>query len=299
MPSGGNNNKRSHHSPTTTGATSSGNGSSTTCTSTQGTKKMKPNDTRVTTTATTPSGSSSNGHGSSTSSNSSLVRSKWRQNDTMVTPAAPTNQRSTKSLASRTKSTTTTNNNNTIADIVFNAPDSAFYVPEEVRSIKTTSVAPAHSSNEESSIPSTVMAHLNQMAILQPTNQNIKVAEEFPKAVSDDEKSSVLKVFFYHFFPEVKFINKETDLAWDYGSDSFCQFFISKCNVPLDVDKKEWWMRASKLIAGTLSQTRNDRNTAVKNAFIGKYIAQVQCDCAEYLTSYLIWCDNPLSLLQT
>ena len=72
------------------------------------------------------------------------------------------------------------------------------------------------------------------------------------------------------FFPEVKFADKEIALSWDENKLSFCQYFLTKCNVPLDVNRKEWRYKARKRITYMLSQTRNNRNTAMKNSFIGK-----------------------------
>jgi len=72
------------------------------------------------------------------------------------------------------------------------------------------------------------------------------------------------------FFPEVKFVARDDDLAWDDDKASFCQFFIDSCKVPAEIDLKEWWKLARTAIMHAMSQTRNDRNTAVKNAFLGK-----------------------------
>jgi hypothetical protein len=70
-------------------------------------------------------------------------------------------------------------------------------------------------------------------------------------------------------FPEVKFVDRERDLAWDDDTNSYCQFVISKCNLPEDEDRKEWWSSAKKVVSFTLSQLRNDRNTAIRFAFSG------------------------------
>jgi len=95
--------------------------------------------------------------------------------------------------------------------------------------------------------------------------------------VSNMDKTVIQLVVTDEFFPEVKFVDKEDDLAWDESKDSFCQFFISKCHVPADVNKKDWWKSTKKIILFTMSQTRNDRTTAVKNAFVGKYNLLSEC----------------------
>jgi len=92
-----------------------------------------------------------------------------------------------------------------------------------------------------------------------------------PKEVSPVDKTVINMVVTDHFFPEVKFAIKDSDLGWDEDPDSFCQFFLAKCHVPVYVDRKDWWIQARKTVTFTLSQTRNDRNTAVKNAFVGTY----------------------------
>ena len=101
--------------------------------------------------------------------------------------------------------------------------------------------------------------------------RSVKLGSTGGVVVSVD-KSVVTEVVTDHFFPEVKFVNRDIELAWDESQHSFCQFFIQHCNVPLAWNHKDWWNQAKKLVAFLVSQTRNDRNTAVKNAFVGKSI---------------------------
>ena len=84
-------------------------------------------------------------------------------------------------------------------------------------------------------------------------------------------KSSISYVVTDKFFPQVKFVNKQVQMAWNTDPNSFCQFFISKLHVPVEIDQRTWWSSASKIICSVLCQTRNDRTTAVKYAFVGKY----------------------------
>jgi len=86
------------------------------------------------------------------------------------------------------------------------------------------------------------------------------------------ERSVVQEIAAGKFFSEVKFVVRDLDLQWDEDRNSFCQYFYRECHVATVSVKesKDWWAFASKIITFTLSQTRNDRNTAMKNAFVGK-----------------------------
>ena len=206
---------------------------------------------------------------STTTSTSTLVNTKRPK--TNVTSRAPTTsaqsqkQKGSTTCTSRTAKppTTTrdTTNEDSIADRVMNDPPAPLepnpsILPEDLRSTATRSSP----SPGDRSIPTTVVAH------------EVQELQHQQNEVSLMEKAVVQHVVTEQFFPEVKFVDKDTDLAWEVGAESFCQFFISKCNVPLNVDRREWWMRTRKLVAFTMTQTRNDRNTAVRNAFVGKYI---------------------------
>ena len=72
------------------------------------------------------------------------------------------------------------------------------------------------------------------------------------------------------FFPKVKFVNRDLELDWSNDPNTFCQHFIRECNVPEDINQQEWWMKARKHVMTLMSQTRNDRSTATRFAFLGE-----------------------------
>jgi len=134
---------------------------------------------------------------------------------------------------------------------------------KEVASPPTaTSQKQSESTNiEDSTIPSAINYSPNHFPLPQTGIQ------------TDDmlSKSSISYVVTDKFFPQVKFVNKQVQMAWNTDPNSFCQFFISKLHVPVEIDQRTWWSSASKIICSVLCQTRNDRTTAVKYAFVGKY----------------------------
>lgn len=203
----------------------------------------------------------------STASNISVTDSKQHGSNSNNKKIKTEDTRSSSNASSNNKGTElaitmTTNAKPTLAEMFFNGLPSS-RIPETNSTATTSHI----DTKEDNSIPTTVVA-CNQ-------KQNIKYesnASEFSshKDVSSMDKTVVTMVVLDQFFPQVKFADKDFALAWDDNTDSFCQFFISKCNVPVDVDRKEWWLRTRKVITFTMSQTRNDRNTAVKHAFLGK-----------------------------
>ena len=146
-------------------------------------------------------------------------------------------------------------------------------VPAEVRSSNTrtpsTNIAEVNSYNQ---VPHTVVAGPQKVIPKLGWNTTLDFSSltATTREVSTFDKESVISIVVERFFPEVKFLHRDTQLAWDESEDSFCQFFIRECHVPLDVNRREWWFSTRKIVLFTLSQTRNDRNTAVKNAFVGK-----------------------------
>jgi hypothetical protein len=71
-------------------------------------------------------------------------------------------------------------------------------------------------------------------------------------------------------FPKVKFVDRDTDLAYTEDEKSICQFVITRCNLHTDIIMPEWWKQVQKYIAQTINRLRNDRNTAMKWAVLGK-----------------------------
>ena len=166
--------------------------------------------------------------------------------------------------------------NKSIADVVFPTnggvpPETNSILTTEVRSTTTLSHFESKEDNNRS-IPRTVVAcdtaqarNGNKYGVCNPSEFRSH------REVRSMDKTVVQMVVTDQFFPEVKFADKDFELAWDDGPQSFCQYFISMCKVPVDIDRKEWWHRTRRIVAFTMCQTRNDRTTAVKNAFVGKY----------------------------
>lgn len=153
-----------------------------------------------------------------------------------------------------------------IADSLFVGSGPKLMPLEETRS--TASISQTEIKEEDNSIPGTVVACDETQNVKYESNASELSSQKGEKSL---EKTVVNVVIAEYFFPEVKFADKDFALAWDDDKESFCQFFITKCNVPNDVDKKVWWKTTKKWITSTMSQTRNDRNTAVKNTFLGNY----------------------------
>ena len=227
--------------------------------------------------ATSGPASGSIGHGSSsTTMNSNSTNNK-------------------KSKTSDTRSTPTTTPRKSIMDKVFThsaplppADNSSTITPIEVRSTAATIMSHMESRPVDYNIPKTVVAcdPKTNVKYGQPPHTSAPFSRQSPREAKSMDKTVLTMVVTDQFFPEVKFADKEFDLAWDEDMESFCQFFLLKCNVPVDVDRKDWWLKTRKTVMYIMCQTRNDRNTAVKNAFVGKYNGCAsESDCVKNLTT--------------
>ena len=89
-------------------------------------------------------------------------------------------------------------------------------------------------------------------------------------------------------FPRCKFIlNKVSELKFDWDKKSICHFVIKGLHVPHDDNIQEWWRQASKWVGLAITRVRNDRNTALKWAFFGKWWmdSQMRANFNDTLTS--------------
>ena len=84
------------------------------------------------------------------------------------------------------------------------------------------------------------------------------------------EKTTVNLVVTAEIFPKVKFVDRDRDLGFTENPKSICQFVIARCNLHADIIKPEWWKQVQKYVAQTINRLRNDRNTAMKWAVLGK-----------------------------
>ena len=96
---------------------------------------------------------------------------------------------------------------------------------------------------------------------------------------STADKTTVNLVVTEQVFPKVKFVDKDIDLVFSIEKKSICQFVIRLCNLHDDVSLPHWWKPAQKYVSQTINRLRNDRNTAMKWAMLGKLnIGEVICD---------------------
>ena len=85
------------------------------------------------------------------------------------------------------------------------------------------------------------------------------------------DKTTVAGVVADKLFQRAKFVDRHNDLMYDEKEGSICKFVTSNCNLKPDINKSEWWKQASKWIPANISRLRNDKSTAMKWAFLGKY----------------------------
>ena len=264
-------------------------------------KRSLPSSSSSTTTSTSTLGPKrSKLSGSTTSRAPTTTTYSQQQYRTSTTLAATA--KSTSNVAATAKLTnlaataklTTCSNAPSIDEMVFNEkphPAVRNVLPDDVRSTATRSSHLGGPSQGDNSIPTTVVAHEDEEHHQRLMLYGSMNASDFERGeVSAMDKAVVQHVVTEQFFPEVKFFDKDTDLAWEEGPHSFCQFFITKCKVPLDVDRKEWWLRTKKLVAYTMTQTRNDRTTAVKNAFVGKSMEMLIVLSFGFAHNHLVGC---------
>ena len=90
------------------------------------------------------------------------------------------------------------------------------------------------------------------------------------QAESMVDRTTVNLVVTAEVFPKVKFVDRDTDLAFTENKKSICQFVISRCNLHADINIATWWKHVQKYVAQTINRLRNDRNTAMKWAVLGK-----------------------------
>ena len=88
--------------------------------------------------------------------------------------------------------------------------------------------------------------------------------------ISTGDQTTVNLVITDTVFPRVKFVGRDTDLVFTTETRSICQFVIGQCNVHADISPADWWRHTQKYISQTFNRLRNDRNTAMKWAMLGK-----------------------------
>ena len=117
-----------------------------------------------------------------------------------------------------------------------------------------------------------------------PSNVWCLSYDEKPKA---GDQTTVNAVVTAKVFPKVKFVDKDTELMYSTDKKSISQFIIKECNLQPEVKEAQWWLSVHKYVGQTISRLRNDRNTAVKWAMLGKLQrSKYACKCfgCTYLT---------------
>jgi hypothetical protein len=88
-----------------------------------------------------------------------------------------------------------------------------------------------------------------------------------PQSMGD--KTTVKLVVTTQVFHKVKFVDRDTDLAFSEEKKSICQYVISHCNVHTDIIITDWWKQVRTYVSQAITRLRNDRNTAMKWAVLG------------------------------
>ncbi len=88
--------------------------------------------------------------------------------------------------------------------------------------------------------------------------------------ISTSNKTTVNLVVTELMFPKMKFVDRDTQLMFSNEKNSVCQFVISRCNLHTDISPQEWWKHTQKYVNQTINRLRNDQNTAMKWATLGK-----------------------------
>ena len=84
------------------------------------------------------------------------------------------------------------------------------------------------------------------------------------------DKTTINAVVTNAVFPKVKFADKLTQLSYSTERKSICQYVIKRCNLQPEVIEAEWWRLHQRYVGQIFSRLRNDRNTAMKGAVLGK-----------------------------
>jgi hypothetical protein len=73
-------------------------------------------------------------------------------------------------------------------------------------------------------------------------------------------------------FPKIKFVDRDTQLMFSHETNSICQYVIRRCNLHSDISLPNWRKHVHKFVSQATNHLRNDRNTAMKWATLGKIL---------------------------
>jgi hypothetical protein len=91
-------------------------------------------------------------------------------------------------------------------------------------------------------------------------------------ATSTGDQTTVNLVVTEMVFPKIKFVDQDTQLMFSHEKKSICQYVIWRCNLHSDISN--WWKHVHKFVSQAINRPRNDRNTAMKWAILGKILRQ-------------------------
>lgn len=92
---------------------------------------------------------------------------------------------------------------------------------------------------------------------------------------------SVIRSFTkYNVFPKLKFLIKVSDdprMQWSTDRDSLCQYVLHGCNIAFDSKtplehQQQQWFSVRKIVAEKITSLRNDKSSAIRIAFFGKFV---------------------------
>lgn len=94
------------------------------------------------------------------------------------------------------------------------------------------------------------------------------------------EETVLLNFTKYYVFPKLKFalkVSEDPRWQWSTHPKSLCQYILSGCNVKFDSrtsrkQKQQQWYSMRKTVADKIVSLRNDKSSAIRHAFYGKFI---------------------------
>ena len=95
-----------------------------------------------------------------------------------------------------------------------------------------------------------------------------EISESQTTTLSLPNRTSIRSFTKNYIFPALKFPTA-TDVQWSTDVESICHYTITKYNIAPD-KAHEFWNDAKKVISAKLIKIRNDKNSALRRAFMGK-----------------------------
>ena len=74
-------------------------------------------------------------------------------------------------------------------------------------------------------------------------------------------------------FPHVKFLDPNKDLEFTKEPGTICEFMLSRCKIPVNVDERDFWAKSKKYVRSSIARLRSDKTSALRDEFFGKWIS--------------------------